>query len=89
MKKTVLTLGAAALLASPSLFAVENDVMEHLRMQDQMAKQERNGVRDGSGSGAKNQYKHQNQNQYKGTSQSRSSMGAGSGGGQRGGGGRH
>jgi hypothetical protein len=86
MKKTVLTLGAAALLASPSLFAVENDVMEHLRMQDQMAKQERNGVRDGSGSGAKNQYKHQNQNQnqYKGSS---SSMGAGSGGGQRGGGG--
>jgi hypothetical protein len=86
MKKTVLTLGAAALLASPSLFAVEDNVMEHFRMQEKLGKQERNRVKDGSGSGSKNQYQHQKQNQYKGTSSSRSSMGPG--GGQRGGG-RH
>ena len=89
MKKTVLTLGAVALLASSSLFAVEDNVMEHLRMQEKFGKQEGNRVRDGGGSGAKNQYQHQKQNQYKGSGQSRSSMG--SGGGKRGGsgGGRH
>ncbi len=87
MKKILLTLGAMALLASPSLFAVEDNVMEHLRMQEKIEKQERNRVKDGSANGAKNQYKHQNQNQYKGSNTSRSNMGSGSGGGQRGGGG--
>ena len=92
MKKTLLTLGAVALLASPSLFAVEDNIQEHLRMQEKIEKQERNKYRyknsDEMGSGTKNQYKHQYQNQYKGTSSNRSY--SGSGGGQRsGGGGRH
>ncbi len=88
MKKTLLTLGAVALLASPSLFAVEDSLQEHLRMEQKLQKQEQKRLKDGSGSGTMNQHKYQNQHQYKGTSSSRPNTG--SMGGQRsGGGGRH
>lgn len=88
MKKTLLTLGAVALLASPSLFAVEDSLQEHLQIEQKLKQQEQKRLKDGSG--AKNQYKyqHKNQYQYQGTNPSRSNTG--SMGGQRsGGGGRH
>ncbi|MGB5506045.1 MAG: hypothetical protein WBM70_05070 [Sulfurovum sp.] len=88
MKRTLLTLSAVALLASPSLFAVEDSLQEHLRMEQKLKQQEQKRLKDGSGSGNKHQYKYQNQHQYKGTSPSRPNTG--SMGGQRsGGGGRH
>jgi len=89
MKKTLFTLSAVALLTSPSLFAVEDSLQEHLRMEQKIKTQEQKRLKDGSGNGQKNQYKYQNQHQYKGTSSSRPSTG--SMGGQRsgGGGGRH
>ena len=86
MTKLLFTLSAVALLASPSLFAVEDSLQEHLKMEQKLQKQEQKRLKDGSG--GKNQYKYQNQHQHKGTNPSRSNMG--SFGGQRsGGGGRH
>lgn len=87
MKKTLLTLSALALLTSPSLFAAEDSLQEHLKMEQKLKQQEQKRLKDDSGSGEKNQYKYQNQNQYKGTSPSRSNTG--SVGGKSGGGGRH
>jgi hypothetical protein len=87
MKKTLLTLSALALLTSPSLFAAEDSLQEHLKMEQKLQTQEQKRLKDGSGSGQKNQYKYQNQHQYKGTSSSRPNTG--SVGGQAGGGGRH
>ncbi len=88
MKKTLLTLGAVALLASPSLFAVEDSLQEHLRMEQKLQKQEQKRLKDGTGSGTMNQHKYQHQHQYTGTSSSRPNTGSMSG--QRsGGGGRH
>ena len=87
MKKTLLTLSALALLTSPSLFAVEDSLQEHLKMEQKLKQQEQKRLKDGSGSAQKNQYKYQNQHQYKGTSPSRPNTG--SVGGQSGGGGRH
>jgi len=72
MKKTLLTLGTLALLASPS-FAVEDNLQEHLKMQEKLEKKER--LKDGTG--GKNQYKHQKKHQYKGTNPDRSSTGMG------------
>ena len=88
MKKTLLTLSALALLTSPSLFAVEDSLQEHLKMEQKLKQQEQKRLKDGSGSGEKNQYKYQNKNQYKGTSPSRSNTGS-MGGQKSGGGGRH
>ncbi|EIF51260.1 hypothetical protein [Sulfurovum sp. AR] len=87
MKKTLLTLGAVALLATPSLVAAEDSLQQHLRMEQKLQQQYQKRLKDGSGE--KNQYKYQYQNQYeyKGTNSNRSNMG--SMGGQRGGGGRH
>lgn len=86
MKRTLLTLSAVALLASPSLFAVEDSLQEHLRMEQKLKQQEQKRLKDGSGN--KHQYKYQNQHQYNGTNPSRPNTG--SMGGQRsGGGGRH
>ena len=76
MKKTLLTLGAVALLASPSLFAAQDSLQEHLQMEQKIKKQEQKRLKDGTGSGTKNQYKHQNQHQYKGTSTSRPNTGS-------------
>jgi hypothetical protein len=87
MKRTLLTLSAVALLTSPSLFAAEDSLQEHLKMEQKLQTQEQKRLKDGSGSGQKNQYKYQNQHQYKGTSSSRPNTG--SVGGQSGGGGRH
>jgi len=82
MKKALLTLGAVALLASPSLFAVEDSLQEHLKMGQKLQKQEHKRLKDGSGSGTMNQHKYQNQSSMRSNT---SSMG-----GQRsGGGGRH
>ena len=88
MKKILLALGAVALLATPSLFAVEDSLQEHLRMEQKLKQQERKRLKDANGE--KNQYKYQHQNkyQYQGTNPSRSNIGSISG--QRsGGGGRH
>jgi len=87
MKKTLLTLSALALLTSPSLFAVEDSLQEHLKMEQKLKQQEQKRLKDGSGSAQKNQYKYQNQHQYKGTSPSRPNTG--SVGAKSGGGGRH
>ena len=87
MKKTLLTLGAVALLTTPSLFAAEDSLQQHLRMEQKLQNQYQKRVKDGSGD--KNQYKYQKQNQYKyqGTNPSRPNTG--SRGGSMGGGGRH
>ncbi len=63
MKKTLLTLGTVALLATPSLFAAEDNLQQHLRMEQKLQKQYQKRLKDGSGD--KNQYKYQKQNQYK------------------------
>jgi opacity protein-like surface antigen len=85
MKNFLLTLGTVTLLTSPALFAVEDSLQEHLRMEQKLKQQEQKRLKDGSGSANKHQYKYQNQHQYKGTSPSRSNTG--SMGGQRSGGG--
>lgn len=83
MKKTLLTLSAIALLTSPSLFAAEDSLQEHLKMEQKLQKQYQKRLKDGSGE--KNQYKYQHQNQYKyqGSNPSRPNTGS------MGGGGRH
>lgn len=90
MKKTTLAaLGAAALLTSTSLFAEQDSIQEHLKMEQKIQKQEQQRLKDGSGSGTKSQYKHQNQyqnqHQYNGSSATRPSTGpvSGQGGGKR------
>lgn len=88
MTKTLLTLSAVTLLASPSLFAIEDSLQEHLQMEQKLQKQYQKRLKDGSGD--KNQYKYQHQNkyQYQGTNPNRSNTGSMAG--QRsGGGGRH
>ena len=88
MKKTLLTLGAVALISSPSLFAVEDSLQEHLKMEQKLQQQERKRLKESNGEKNQYKYQHQNQHQYKGTSSSRPNTG--SMGGQRsGGGGRH
>ena len=76
MKKTLLTLGTVALLASPSLFAMEDSLQEHLRVGQMLQKQEQLRLKDGSGSKYQHTYQHQNQYQYNGTNPNRSSMGS-------------
>ena len=88
MKKALLTLSALALLTSPSLFAVEDSLQEHLKMEQKLKQQEQKRLKDGSGSGEKNQYKYQNQHEYKGTRSSRQNTGS-TAGKRSGGGGRH
>lgn len=61
MKKTLVTVATVALMASPSLFAAQDSLQEHLQMEQKIQKQEQQRLKDGSGT--KNQYKHQNQNQ--------------------------
>ena len=87
MKKTLLTLGAAALLASTSLFAAEDSLQEHLKIEQKLQKQYQKRLKDGSSE--KNQYKYQKQNQYKyqGTNPSRPNSGSMRG--SMGGSGRH
>ena len=87
MNKTLLTFSAVALLATPSLFAHENSLQEHLRMGQMLQKQEQKRLKNTNG--AMNQYKYQykHQHQYQGMNSSGSSMG--SMGAQRSGGGRH
>jgi hypothetical protein len=88
MKNILLTLGAASLLASPSLFATEDSLQEHLRIEQKLKEQVQKRLKDGSGT--KNQYKHQHQHkyQYKGTNPNRSNIGS-MGGQKIVGGGRH
>lgn len=81
MNKTLLTLSAIALLASPSLFAAEGSLQEHLKMEQKLKQQEQKRVKDGNGEKNQYKYQHQNQNQYQGSSPSRSN--SGSMGGQR------
>lgn len=91
MKKIVLTLSTAALLASPSLFAAQDSLQEHLRMEQKLQTQAQKRLNDGSGNTYRNEYKYQNEHQYQynGTNPSRSGTGSmggsmrGSGGGGR------
>ncbi len=85
MKKTLLTLGAVALLTSPSLFAVEDSLQEHLRIEQKLQKQERKRLKEANAE--KNLYKYEHQHEYKGTNPNR--LNTGTMGGQRSGGGRH
>jgi hypothetical protein len=86
MNKTLLTLSTMVLLASPSLFAIEDSLQEHLRMEQKLKQQSQKRLKDGSG--AMNQYKYQykHQHQYQGINSNGSGMG--SMGGSRSGGGR-
>ena len=88
MKKTLLTLGTVALLATPSLFAAEDSLQEHLRMEQKLQKEYQKRLQEGHGE--KNQYKYQYQKQYEyqGTNPNRSNTGF-MGGQRSGGGGRH
>lgn len=63
MKKTLTTVAIVVFMASPSLFAAQDSLQEHLQMEQKIQKQEQLRLKDGSGSGTKNQYKHQNQYQ--------------------------
>ena len=76
MKKTLLTLGAVALLAAPSLFAAEDSLQEHLRMEQKLKTQEQKRLKESGGE--KNQYKYQKQNEYmyQGTNPSRANTGS-------------
>jgi hypothetical protein len=76
MKKTLLTLGTVAFLASSSLFAMENNLQEHLRIGQMLQKQEQMRLKNGSGEKYQYKYQHQNQYQYNGTNPNRSSMGS-------------
>ena len=62
LKKTLLTLSAIALLATPSLFAHENSLQDHLRIGQMLQKQEQKRLKNANG--AMNQYKYQHQHQY-------------------------
>ena len=84
MKKTLLTLSAVALLATPSLFAHENSLQEHLKMGQLLQKKEQKRLKNANA--AMNQYQYKHQHQYQGMNSSASNMG--SMGGQRSGGGR-
>ncbi len=66
MKKTVLTLGTLALLASPSLFAAEATKTQS-NLATQLQSQQR--LHNGSGMGGKKQIRHQYkyQNKYQGS----------------------
>lgn len=86
MKKTLLTLGAVALFTTPSLFAAEDNLQQHLRMEQKLQKQYQKRLKDGSGD--KNQYKYQKQNQYKYRGSNPSKPNTGSMRGSMGGGGR-
>jgi hypothetical protein len=76
MKKTLLTLGAVALLATPSLFAAEDSLQEHLRMEQKLKTQEQKRLKEFGGE--KNQYQYQKQNEYRyqGTNPSRINTGS-------------
>ncbi len=88
MKKTLLTLSAVPLLATPSLVSAKDSLQQHLRMEQTLQKQYQKTLRDGSGEKNQYKYEYQNQYEYKGTNPNRSNTG--SMGGQRsGGGGRH
>jgi outer membrane lipoprotein-sorting protein len=87
MKKIILTLGTVTLLASPCLFATEDNLQEHLRIGQQLQLQQQKRLKDGSGEQHQYKYQHQHQYQYHGTNPN--SLGTGSMGGQKMGGGRH
>lgn len=87
MKKIVLTLSTITLLASPSLFAAEDSLQEHLRIGQQLQLKQQKRLKDGSGEQHQYKYEHQYKHQYQGTNPN--SLGTGSMGGQRMGGGRH
>ena len=76
MKKNLFTLATVALLASPSLFAMEDSFQEHLRVGQMLQKQEQMRLKDGSGEKYQYKYQHQNKYQYNGTNPNRSSMGS-------------
>jgi len=79
MKKTLFTLGTLALFASPSLFAMEDSLQEHLRVGQMLQKQKQMRLKDGSGSKYQYNYQHEYQYQYNGSNPNRSSMGSMSG----------
>jgi hypothetical protein len=87
MKKTLLTLGAVALLATPSFVSAEDSLQQHLRMEQKLQKQYQKRLKNGSGDKNRYKYQYQNQYEYKGTNPNR--LNSGSMGGQRGGGGGH
>ena len=59
MKKSLLTLGVVALLTTPSLFAAEDSLQQHLRMEQKLQKQYQKRLKYSSD---KNQYKYQGNN---------------------------
>lgn len=73
MKKTLLTLCAVGLLANPSLFAAENSLQQHLRMEQKLQKQYHQRLKDGNGEQKQYKYQKQNEYKYKGINPSRSS----------------
>jgi len=88
MKKTLSTLGAVALLTTPSLFAAEDSLQQHLRMEQKLQKQYQKRLKDGNGEQNRYKYQHVHQYKYQGTNQSRSNTSTMNGS-MRGGGSRH
>ncbi|HSR74288.1 MAG TPA: hypothetical protein VLL31_05550 [Sulfurovum sp.] len=78
MKKTLLTLGAAALFTTPSLFAGQNSLQEHFQMEQKLQNQYQKRVKNGSGSTYRNQYQYKNEYQYnyQGSNSNRSGIGS-------------
>ena len=78
MKKTLVTVATIVLMTSPSLFAAQDSLQEHLNMEQKIQKQEQQKLKDGTGT--KNQYKHQNQyqnqNQYNTSGANRTGIGS-------------
>lgn len=76
MKKTLITLSAVTLLASPSLFAVEDSLQQHLQMEQKLQKQYQKRLKDGSGDHNQYTYKHEHQYNYQGTNPNRMNSGS-------------
>ena len=83
MNKTLLTLSAVALLATPSLFAHENSLQEHLRMGQMLQKKEQKRLKNGIGEQNQYKYQHKHQHQYQGMNSIGSNMVQRGGGGGR------
>ncbi|MEA2048125.1 MAG: hypothetical protein U9O64_06710 [Campylobacterota bacterium] len=87
MNKTLLTLSTIVLLASPLVFAAEDSLQEHLKMEQKLKQQEQKRLKEGQSKKNQHKYQYTNQHQYKGSNPNRSNTGS-MGGQKSGGGGR-
>lgn len=76
MKKALFTLSAATLLASTSLFAVEDSLQQHLQMEQKLQKKYQKRLKDGNGDHNQHTHKHEHQYKYQGTNPNRMNNGS-------------